>query len=296
MSEKFPPHKDRQEVAYIFATSLRQVKNDRRAAAIFAKDQKERPRKEAKKAALAYLKDQDEDKSLLSGEERTSLLKKREELARSDQTWLDEKRGNFSVIDRGILVVKVDSKYLSGFTKEERVKLYKKAGYTEDEISNVTGEKVVFSNIIGNALTPVSEVLRTGAAAMGGAMPLMDQIPNNSVAAGLAVAAYVGSLGAATEINLKLTKEAGTSPFNTLTTTYYVGDKLFKNKTRDWMARVISQGGDYFLHMGIVGGMAAFSDGDLRKVTAASLAMAAYNGVVGGASEVWRRMAGKEKK
>lgn len=292
----------KQDVAAVFAEHMQEAASDKRAVKIFTRfvSKEKRPRRETKVLAVQYLHEQrKEDSSYispLSKAEQESLREIRERLASLDQQKLGQKEDAFTGLDRTRLIMKAKSKKMSGLDKEQSEAMYREAGYSDEDISKISGKKMALSAGIGVALTIPSEILRDGSAAQG-KLPLLDQIPNADLKWAMAAGAitYVGSLAAVIRSNFKLTEKVGASTFPALTGLYYLSDKMVSNKVRDRLAKGFSMGSDMLLQTAAMATATAAS-GDLRRAVAVSAITTAFNTITAVGSEVWLRIANRRNK
>jgi hypothetical protein len=293
---------DQQRVAHVFASHMLQARSDKETASLFSHDKtrEKRPRREARRLASLYLKEQRKDDSVytspLSELDKKIISTQREVFADADKEHLDGKKDQFTGSHRLRLIFQAKSPFINGMNKEERIAMYEDAGYTEEEISNVAGKKMAISAGIGAGIFG-SGLLMKGDGAAEGNLPLIDQIPNGDLkwVAAAGVVTYLSSLATAVNRNHKLTQEIGTSAFPGLTALYYYGDKLLSNRTRDRVAKGASMGFDIGVQGSAIGASLAAS-GDLQKTVAVGAISTILNGVIAGGSEAWLRISRRKRK
>jgi hypothetical protein len=293
-----------QDVAYKLASYLLVAKSDKKAATIFSYTDssssfphpllsfRRRPessspqdlsRRKIEKQALNYLRDQrrsdESTETDLSEDHKQELAQIRQKLAIADDVYLEEKKDNFGLRNRAWLLLKAKSARLNGLNKEEKIQMYREAGYSESDILKITGKKLLISAGLSTALTFAANGITGAAIANDNLIPFVHDIPQNynSLSVGASLLTYIGSYVYVTEKNLKLTKKFGVSTNPSVTGIYLAGNRLLPDRTRDWMARGIPIGLNSITHTvvypAIIEGVTANSD----KIIAGSLTSSAIN-------------------
>lgn len=188
---------------------------------------------------------------------------------------IQNKKGKFSTLDRaGILF---QAKFRSGLNKEERVEMYREAGYSDDEILSITGKKLV-GTAAANIALGVSAWAGLGAITKyDNVLPMLNQIPSSAALALASIGVYTASYVINTEQNLRLTKNIGASMNTYVTGLYALGNRLLPEKVRDGIARGFPIGLDTFLRAGLYSSAIAVGTGDAHKVIMGNLFGAALN-------------------
>jgi hypothetical protein len=189
---------------------------------------------------------------------------------------LEKKKGKFSTLERTKILFQ--AKFKSGLDKDQRVEMYKEAGYTDDEILGITGKKII-GTAAANGILGTAAWFGLGAVTAYDNAPILNHIPSSTLMALASIGIYTASYIINTEQNLRLTKTIGAS-MNTYTTSLYaLGNRLLPEKTRDWIARGFPIALDTVLRIGLYSGAVAGITGDPHKVSVGCLAGAALNAV-----------------
>jgi hypothetical protein len=319
--KKYAPHVDAsskevptgtsQDVAYKLASYLLVARSDKKAATIFSHESyiEDTSRRKTKKIALQYLRKERLDPGSESGmtnvglseNQQQKLIQIRQELTDADRTYLEEKKDNFTTKDRAMLLFKAKSSRLNGLNKEEKIQMYREAGYSEDDILKITGKKLLLSTGISTALTLASNGITSAAIAHEKIIPFIENIPNNysGLAVGASLVTYIASYAYITEQDLKLTKKYGGSTNPYVTGVYLAGNRLFPNRARDWLARGLPIGTNAITHAVAVPAIIESVTANSDKIIAGSLAGSAFNVTLAAGCEVFLRKkskgSGKEK-
>jgi len=309
---------ERQEVAYKFASYLLAAKSDKKAATIFSHTKSlaeprltrsfprcvpsklyaKKERRESRKAALQHLQQQRRSEepieTKLSEEQLEKLTTIRQELAVVDQAYLEEKKDNFSTIDRAMILFKAKSARLNGLNKEEKIQMYREAGYSEDEILKITGKKLLLSTGLSTALTLASNGFTSAAVAHEKIIPFIENIPENysGLAVGASLLTYIASYAYITEQDLKLTKKFGGSTNPYVTGVYLAGNRLLPDRARDWLARGLPIGTNTITHAIAAPAIIESVTANTDKIIAGSLAGSAFNVALAAGCEVFLRKKG----
>lgn len=196
---------------------------------------------------------------------------KTEEVAKK----LEEKKGKFSTLERtGILF---QAKFKSGLDREQRIKMYREAGYADDEILGITGKKIVGTVALNSVLGTAAWFGLGAVTKYDNALPLLSNIPSSTALALASIGIYTASYVANTEQSLRLTKAIGASMNTYVTSLYALGNRLLPEKARDWIARGFPIALDTLLRAGLYSGTVAVGTGDAHKVIAGNLFGAALN-------------------
>ena len=305
-----------QDVAYKLASYLLVAKSDKKAATIFAHTnisslsvemgQLARlgvegsfpRRRESRKAALQYLqqkrRSEDPVQTSLSSEQKQKLDQIRQELFIVDQAYLDEKKDNFSGPDRAALLFKAKVSKFSGLNKEEKIQMYREAGYSEDEILKITGKKLLLSTGISTALTFASNGLTSAAIAHEKIIPFIENIPDNysGLAVGASLITYIASYAYITEQDLRLTKKFGGSTNPYVTGVYLAGNRLLPDRARDWFARGLPIGTNSITHAVAIPAIIESVTANQDKIIAGSIAGSAFNVALAASCEIFLRKKG----
>ena len=291
-------HHDKQEVAYVLSSHITRAKSDKKTASLFSKSEEassDRSRRRTYKQTRAYLRQQRSEVKLfdteLSGSERAAVDAIRSSLAEKDKIYLQEKKGSFSAKERGKLLFEAKVSPLSGLGKAEKLQMYREAGYTDDEISGITGKKLLFSAGISTPLSLTSQFGRINSAVHEDIVPFIGNIPEADMktAAVASVLTYIGSFALLTEQNLRLTKKYGASANTTVTGLYLLGDRLLPNSLRDWASRGLPLSYDTAVNAFGFAAVAQGLTGDSKSVVAGALTAAAFNVTIATGAQGWMR-------
>lgn len=296
MNSEVRTYRDPQEVAFTLATYISRAKTDKEAVKIFANSSgfEYGPQRQARKLAKMYLNNpqgENTEMGLLPADQERLMVIRRE-LSDTATEKLAEKKGKISTRER--VSILLQAKFKSGLDREQRIKMYKEAGYTDDEILFINGSKIA-GTVIGNIVIGTGSWAGLGVFTVyDNALPFFHLIPSSTEMAFAAIGIYTASYIANTEQNLRLTKTFGAS-IGTLTTGLFaLGNRLLPEKERDWIARVIPVLEDGIARSGLYAGAVAGITGDPHKVIAGCLFGAALNAVIITGSEIVLR--GKKKK
>lgn len=294
------PKPNSQEIAYTFATHLSRVKIVRKVARKYARDyDTDISRRKLRKQASAFLqasRDGSHEGVVLEEKEKEKITRLHQEISRREREHLEKKRGNFPTIERASLLFKAKLKRINGLSEDERMQMYKEAGYTDEEIDGITGKKIASSLAVTAGLTAVSEGVRVGGTVYDQLIPLAENLPGKAGAA-VSVAAYTASYIIFTLENLRLTKKTGISSNASVTGLYAMGNRLLPNKARDTIAVGVPVAADALLHSAAYTAVIGGVTGDPTKIVAGNLTSIGLTLAFAGGSEVWlRRKMRKDKK
>lgn len=298
-------HTDRQHVALVLSNHLSRARVSKKTARRFSwrYELEGVPRKEMKKRALVYLHSsqqeqpqgfQFEDAEAAEKMEENIDTIRREIATRQEQRLQEKEEKGFSASDRAVLLFKAKSKRLSGQTEEERVQMYKEAGYTDKEIEGITGKKFAVSTAVTMGLAGFSLSARVGASLFDKIVPFSDILPGNTGVAA-SIASYTGSYVVFAGQNLRLTKDKeGTSANAPLTVLYYAGNRLVSSRTRDLIAVGAPTAANTVFYGGLYTAIVEGTTGSSNKVIAANVVSTGLNLLYSAGAEAWIRH--KERK
>lgn len=281
MNSEARVYRDPQEVAFTLATHISRAKIDKKAVEVFANfaGSEYGSQKQAKKLAKMYLDNPQAEntEAILLPADQKRLMALRQEISNVATEKLAEKKGKMSTQERISLLLQ--AKFKSGLSKEQRVKMYKEAGYTGDEILRINGGKMVGTFAINSVLGTVSLLGLAAFAKYDNAFIFLNEIPSSTLLAIASIAVYTASYAYITEQNLRLTKTFGVSTGTLTTGLFALGDRLLPEEERDWIARLVPIIEDGITRNGIfTGGIAAIT-GDAHKIIAGNLFCIALNAV-----------------
>lgn len=226
----------------------------------------------------------------LSPSDQEQLLKIRGELSTLSSEELAEKKEKFSTRERTEILFR--AKFHSGLSKEQRIKMYEDAGYSDDEIKSITGKKMIGTVGLNGALGTAAWIGLGAVTKYDNSLPLINLIPSSTALAFASIAAYTASYVFNTEQNLRLTKNVEASMNTYVTGLYALGNRLLPEKARDWVARGFPIGLDTFLRSGLYSSAVAGLTGNAHKVIAGCLFGAALNTIYIAGCEIilhWKR-------
>ncbi|MDP3941035.1 MAG: hypothetical protein Q8Q49_01860 [bacterium] len=277
-------HERRQQAAFVYASHLVKPRVRNEAASILASREGIRKRT-AREMVEQVVFGEDGN---IPGDLQGRVLPIYDVVFTAREHKIAEKQGQFTKLDRIGLVAR--TKFRSGLTKEERLQMFREAGYADDEISKITGTTFAVSAGLTAGITAIATGSRLAAAVHDRAVPFIHSIPEQDLktAAVLSLVAYVASFGAASAENVRVTKEIGGSMNALVTSLYFIGDRVLPDFMRNIVATGIPvtidamQNGLYIL------GIAQIS-GDPHKIIAENLTGVAINGALAVGSELWLR-------